>query len=105
MGKQNQSLFSSFPIADQEKYPSFDKDKDVLILPLDVTKFSTHTDLANQVIHRFGKVRMSIDLCHGVINSTFADARVLLHDLYSTGRCPGQQRWSVTEVFSGKMSI
>ncbi|XP_031569011.1 dehydrogenase/reductase SDR family member 7-like, partial [Actinia tenebrosa] len=53
-----------------EKYPLFNKEKDALILPLDLTKFSTHTQLTSQVIQRFGKIDILVN--NGGVSQTFA---------------------------------
>ena len=37
-------------------YPSFQKDQDILVLPLDLLHFDTHENLTNDVIRHFGKV-------------------------------------------------
>ena len=37
--------------------PSFQKDKDILVLPLDLSQLDTHENLAKDVIKHFGKVK------------------------------------------------
>ena len=36
---------------------SFKKDQDILVLPLDLQKFDTHQQLAQDVVEHFGKVK------------------------------------------------
>ena len=38
--------------------PTFQKDQDILVLPLDLQQFETHHDLANNVVKQFGKVML-----------------------------------------------
>ena len=37
--------------------PSFKKDQEILVLPLDLQKFDTHEKLAQDVLKHFGKVK------------------------------------------------
>ncbi len=39
---------------------SFNKDQDILVLPLDLQKFDTHEKLTQDVLKHFGKVRHNI---------------------------------------------
>ena len=45
---------------------SFEKDQDILVLPLDSVKFDTHEQLTQDVLKHFGKVQfLSLDYYKG----------------------------------------
>jgi len=50
-------LFVYLPAISTALDSSFKKDQDILVLPLDLQKFDTHEQLAQDVLKHFGKVK------------------------------------------------
>ena len=53
------ALCFSVTVNCQGKVKDFNKDTDILVLPLDVTKFDTHQDALKTVLDHFGQVKIN----------------------------------------------
>ncbi|XP_078357859.1 dehydrogenase/reductase SDR family member 7-like isoform X1 [Oculina patagonica] len=73
-----------------ELNPSFNKDKDILVLPLDLQKFDTHEKLTQDVLKHFGKVDILVNNAaraqmKALVNKTSLEVDRALLDLNVVG--------------------